>query len=80
MSNTKPKTSYFTFGQNHAHGVAGFTYDKDIVVQIVSPDPRASMFEIFGNKWASQYDKVPDMSYYSRGIKILYHTPIKRED
>ena len=43
-------TSYFTFGYGHAHAVNGFTYDKDIVVRITAPDPRAVMHQWFGRK------------------------------
>lgn len=69
------KSKYFTFGQSHAHAVGGFTYDKDIVVKIVSPNPRASMFELFDDKWAFEYDEKPDMSFYPRGVRDISHTP-----
>lgn len=67
--------AWFSFGWGHAHNIAGFTYDKDIIVEIESPNPRKSMFEIFGQKWSMQYDTKPDMSYFPRGIKKLKHTP-----
>lgn len=63
------KTSYFTFGQSHAHNVGGFTYDKDIVVKITAENPRKVMFKTFGDKWCFEYDKEPDMKYFHRGIK-----------
>lgn len=65
------KTAYFTFGQDHAHRFANITLDKDIVVKITDKDPRGTMFEYFGPKWAMQYDEKPDMRYYYRGIYDL---------
>jgi hypothetical protein len=64
-------TAYFTFGQDHAHRVNGKTFDCDSVVKITSDDPRATMVEHFGTKWAFQYDKMPQATldkYYPRGI------------
>jgi len=65
------KTCYFSFGQTHFHSVNGKTFDKDCIVEITSADPRATMFEIFGRQWAMQYDEVPEMQYYPRGIIVL---------
>lgn len=65
------RTAYFTFGQNHAHAVNGFTYDKDVVVKITAADPRGVMVAVFGRKWAFEYDEPPDMKHYPRGIKEL---------
>ena len=65
------KKYYFTFGQIHAHSVNGKTFDKDCVVEIKSKDrdgARKIMVENFGLKWASQYDKLPDMNYFPRGV------------
>lgn len=68
------KTNYFTFGFDHAHSVAGFTYDKDVVVKITAEDPRAVMFQHFGPKWAMQYDNLDELGleYYPRGVKELH--------
>lgn len=63
--------AYFTFGQGHAHSVNGFTYDKDVVVEIEAKDPRRVMFETFGSKWSTEYDELPDMSFFPRGVKKL---------
>ena len=71
----KNKTSYFTFGQSHLHSVHGFTYDKDIVVEITAENPRNEMFKLFGRKWASEYDNKPDMSFFPRGIKKITNQP-----
>jgi hypothetical protein len=65
---------YFTFGQGHAHAYGGRTYDKDCVVEIEAESydaARERMFEAFGPKWSMQYDKLPDMSYFPRGIFTL---------
>lgn len=70
MENPK-LTSYFTFGQGHVHTIDGFTYDKYIVVKITARFPRAVMVEWFGNKWAFEYSKQPNMEYFPRGIKEI---------
>ena len=65
------KKYYFTFGQSHAHSVAGKTYDKDCVVEIDAENSnkaREKMFECFGDKWSFQYDEKPEMEYFPRGI------------
>ena len=51
---TTLKTRWFTFGQCHAHAVDGFTYDKDVVVQITAPEPRDVMVETFGTEWSHE--------------------------
>jgi hypothetical protein len=70
---TTTLTRYYTFGFNHAHAQGGFTYDKDIVVKITAPDPRAVMVQRFGQKWAFEYRSIEDvdMSFYPRGLKEL---------
>lgn len=65
------ETAWFTFGQTHVHSVNGKTFDKDCVVMITSKDPRQTMFDNFGPKWAMEYDEEPDMSYYPRGVMTL---------
>lgn len=64
-------TSWFTFGQVHVHSVNGITFDKDCVVKITAANPRAVMVDHFGDKWAMEYDKEPDMSRFPRGIFTL---------
>jgi uncharacterized protein YegJ (DUF2314 family) len=63
-------TSYFTFGQDHAHRVGDFTYDKDVIVKVTANDPRAVMFATFGRKWSMQYCEadIPNMIHHSRKI------------
>lgn len=48
-------TSVFSFGFAHTHSVGGFTYDKDVLVQIAAEDPRQVMCETFGDKWSMEY-------------------------
>jgi hypothetical protein len=68
----EPITRYYTFGFNHAHASGGFTYDKDIVVKITAPDPRAVMVQRFGQQWSMEYRESDlDMSWYPRGIKEI---------
>lgn len=62
-------TSYFTFGQSHIHYHSNNrVFDKDCVAKVTAEDPRQTMFDTFGNKWSMQYDEIPDMSFYPRGI------------
>lgn len=64
-------TYYITFGQVHAHAIAGRTYDRNCVASIEAPDKesgRKLAFEIFKNKWSHFHEKMPDMSYYPRGV------------
>lgn len=62
---------YFTFGQTHVHSVDGFTYDKDIVVEITANNPRQTMFDTFGCQWGMEYEQKPPMELFPRGIKVL---------
>jgi len=62
------KTSYFTFGQSHVHRINGQLYDKDIVVKITATEPRELMVKHFGERWAMEYDKCPDLSLFPRGV------------
>lgn len=65
------KSYYFSFGQAHAHRVNNITLDKDCIVRIHaknSEEARQKMFDLFGNKWAMQYDEKPVMSYFPRGV------------
>lgn len=64
------RTSYFTFGQTHTHSVNGRTFDKDTVVKITNEDPRAIMWEFFGNKWAMEYDEPPDMGLFKEIVEL----------
>jgi hypothetical protein len=65
------KKYYFTFGQIHVHSVNGKTFDKNCVVEIEATSFCAAKTEMlyhFGIKWAMQYTKLPDMSFFPRGI------------
>lgn len=65
------RTAYFTFGQGHEHALAGKTYGRNDVVKITGADPRARMVELFGLKWAFEYETIPKMEYYPNGITDL---------
>lgn len=65
------ETAYFTFGQSHIHRIGNRLFDKDTVVKITSENPRQTMFETFGMKWALQYDEPPRMQYFPKGIVEL---------
>ncbi|MEK6884499.1 MAG: hypothetical protein AABY22_33010 [Nanoarchaeota archaeon] len=63
--------TYFTFGQIHTHSVNGKTFDKDCVVEIKAESrskARKKMIDTFGYRWSLEYRKLPDMSFYPRGI------------
>lgn len=66
--------TYVTFGQNHAHAIAGKTYDRDCVAIINSESAeqgRELTFEYFGPKFCFEYPekhwKKDSMKYYPRG-------------
>lgn len=61
-------TAYFTFGQDHVHVIGGIVYDKDCVLKITSSDPRETMVYSFGPKWAMQYEELPNLRHYPRGV------------
>lgn len=65
------KTSYFTFGQDHVHRVNNQTFDCDTVVKITAINPRERMVEMFGGKWSMEYDRLPDMDFYPKGLVTL---------
>ena len=65
------KTAWFSFGFQHVHRVGGFTFDKDVIVEITSECPRTTMFESFGHEWSFQYNLEPDMRYFPRGVRKL---------
>lgn len=62
---------YFSFGQDHSSPFATkrgiITLDKDIIVKISAPNPREVMFSLFDDRWAEEYEELPDMEYY-KGI------------
>lgn len=62
---------YFSFGQNHVHRCNGHTLDKDVLVKIEAEDPRLIMVEHFGLNWSFEYDQIPDMKYFPKGIYNL---------
>jgi hypothetical protein len=66
-----PYTAYFTLGQDHVHRHSGRTLDCDTVLKITAADPRSRMFELFGSKWAMQYDdNPPDMRHFKEIVEV----------
>jgi hypothetical protein len=63
---------YITFGQCHAHAVAGKTFDRNCVALIKAENinqGREKAFEYFGDKWFTSYSpNSPEMEYFPRGI------------
>lgn len=62
---------HVTMGQAYTHSVVGKTIDKDCVVEIEAENydkARTIAFEVFGGKFCSMYEEIPNMSFYPRGI------------
>lgn len=64
------KKHYFTFGQDHIHRYDDVILDKDIIVEMEAEDPRAKMFELFGDKWCFEYNSFGDLNpeLFRRGV------------
>jgi len=69
---------FITFGQGHAHSVAGKTFDKDCVAVIEADDEedgRMTAFKYFGGKFCFSYTednwKEENMSFFPRGYIYL---------
>ena len=63
-----------TFGQAHAHSIAGRTYDADCVAVIncnTAEEGRTLAFDYFGSKFCFEYSEDrfnhSNMHYYPRG-------------
>lgn len=74
-------TQYFTFGHSHTHPDTGQSME-DFVIEIEAPTKdmaRDAMVEIYGYKWAFQYDEMPasdPKGYYKFSIlEIIIITP-----
>lgn len=68
------KAFYFTFGQDHVHRVAGYTWDCDVVCKIMANNMSHAlqiMFDNFDARWSMAYDQEPEMHYFPRGVKQL---------
>jgi hypothetical protein len=62
---------YISFGQIHRHEVNGVVFDKDSIAVFESDsesEARGKAFELFGDKFFTSYLKLPDMSYFPRGL------------
>jgi len=66
--------TYVTFGSAHHHVINGKVLDHNCVAVIKSisaEEGRREAFRLFGNQFSFEYwesEKLPDMSYYSRGL------------
>lgn len=67
--------TYITFGQDHAHSVAGRTFDKDCVAVINCEnmkEGREKAFEYFDGKFCFSYHEDSfnhdSMKYFPRGL------------
>lgn len=49
--------SYFTFGFDHVHEVLGRRFNHDTMVKLDMPNPRDVMRDLFGDKWAAEYEE-----------------------
>lgn len=62
---------FITFGQVHVHSVNGQTFDKDCVA-VINGDTVEECdnmaFELFDGKFHGHSARMPDMSYYPRGL------------
>lgn len=72
-------TRWFTFGQSHIHQHCSTTLDKDTVVKITHVDPRQVMIDSFGDQWSIEYDKMPDMSFFPKGVYIFKNGTFVKE-
>jgi len=65
---------YVTFGQSHAHSIAGKTFDKDCVAEIEAENyenARGRAFELFDREFCFIYSRIEDVKvaeFYPRGI------------
>lgn len=65
---------YFSFGHGHVHRLNNKTFDVDCLLEIEAEDvgkARDIMFENFGPKWSMQYNDLPDMRHFPRGVMTL---------
>ena len=78
--------TFVTFGQDHAHAVAGKTFDKNCVAVIHHTKPeegRKLAFAYFDKKFCFEYPEdrwnEESMKYYPRGY-IEVNPPLHKDD
>ena len=62
---------YVSFGQTHAHAVAGKTFYKDSIAVITAEnlnDARELAFQAFDAKFCFIYEEAPEMEFFPRGF------------
>lgn len=63
---------YFSLGQNHSKilptkkGIV--TLDRNTLIKITHVDPRSEMQRIFKDEWDGEYEELPDMTLFPKGI------------
>lgn len=65
------KDYYISFGQIHAHTIAGQKYNKDTIAVIKAKDyddAHDKAMEMFNGKFCFVYEALPDMSYFPDGL------------
>lgn len=55
LQESKTKTRFFSFGQNHAHEINERIVDRNTIIKITAENPRDVMFDFFGDKWSFEY-------------------------
>lgn len=68
QTESRTTSSYFTFGYEHVAVYGDHVYHRDTLLRVTSPDPRSTVFEMFGNKWGFEYpiaeiDQVPPRTF-----------------
>lgn len=68
----KQNYTYVTFGQGHAHHIAGRTFGPNCVARIrttSAAEGRKRAFELFGEKFCFEYhNKIPNMEFFPDGF------------
>lgn len=62
---------YISFGQIHTHLINGHTIDKDCLVELEATTRKAAhemAMSLFNGVFHNVYDKLPNMSYFPRGV------------
>ena len=62
---------WISFGQRHKHSINGKTIDKDCILEVEAATRREAhenAMEMFNKEFFTCYDKLPNMSYFPRGV------------
>ena len=64
-------TTYVTFGTSHEHIVEDIVFNANTVARIEGDSPdeeRGEAFRVFGRKFCTTYNELPNMEYFPGGI------------